>query len=45
MQGTVKSFDPETQAAVVLTDARVEYDVPAEVFRVWGCASSPSASG
>ncbi|HEX4907463.1 MAG TPA: hypothetical protein VFW32_02615 [Actinomycetes bacterium] len=36
LQGTVKSFDPETQAAVVLTDARVEYDVPAEVFRVSG---------
>ena len=45
LQGTVKSFDPETQAAVVLTDARVEYDVPAEVFRSRGCASSPSASG
>ena len=33
LQGTVKSFDPQTQAAVVLTDARVEYDVPAEAFR------------
>ena len=33
LQGTVKSFDPETQAAVVLTDARVEYDVPPEAFR------------
>jgi cold shock CspA family protein len=32
LQGTVKSFDPQTQAAVVLTDARVEYDVPAEAF-------------
>ena len=45
LQGTVKSFDPETQAAVVLTDARVEYDVPAEAFGARGCASSPSASG
>jgi cold shock CspA family protein len=36
LQGTVKSFDPETQAVVVLTDARVEYDVPPEVFRVSG---------
>jgi cold shock CspA family protein len=33
LQGTVKSFDPETRAAVVLTDARVEYDVPPEAFR------------
>jgi cold shock CspA family protein len=33
LQGTVKSYDPETQAAVVLTDARVEYDVPADAFR------------
>jgi cold shock CspA family protein len=32
LQGTVKSFDPQTQTAVVLTDARVEYDVPAEAF-------------
>ena len=32
LQGTVKSFDPETQAAVVLTDARVEYAVPPEAF-------------
>jgi cold shock CspA family protein len=33
LQGTVKRFDPETGAAVVLTDARVEYDVPPEAFR------------
>jgi 2-phospho-L-lactate guanylyltransferase len=32
LQGTVKSFDPQTRAAVVLTDARVEYEVPPEVF-------------
>jgi 2-phospho-L-lactate guanylyltransferase len=32
LQGTVKSFDPESRSAVVLTDARVEYDVPPEVF-------------
>ena len=40
LQGTVKSFDPETQAAVVLTDARVEYDVPAEAFRGLGAAQA-----
>jgi cold shock CspA family protein len=33
LQGTVKSFDPETGATVVLTDARVEYEVPPEAFR------------
>jgi cold shock CspA family protein len=33
LQGTVKSFDPETGAAVVLTDTRVEYEVPPEAFR------------
>jgi 2-phospho-L-lactate/phosphoenolpyruvate guanylyltransferase len=32
LQGTVKSFDPQTREAVVLTDARVEYAVPAEAF-------------
>jgi cold shock CspA family protein len=32
LQGTVKSFDPRTKAAVVLTDQRVEYTVPGEVF-------------
>ena len=32
LQGTVKSFDPETRSAVVLTDARVEYKVPPEAF-------------
>jgi cold shock CspA family protein len=32
LQGTVKSFDPRTGAAVVLTDARVEYDVPPDAF-------------
>ena len=31
-QGTVKSFDPRTKVAVVLTDQRVEYVVPGEVF-------------
>jgi cold shock CspA family protein len=36
LQGTVKSFDPETRAAVVLTDARVEYDVPPEAFDASG---------
>lgn len=36
LQGTVKSFDPETRAAVVLTDARVEYDVPPEAFGASG---------
>jgi cold shock CspA family protein len=33
LQGTVKSFDPGTKAAVVLTDDRVEYQVPPEAFR------------
>ncbi len=33
LQGTVKSFDPETGETVVLTDERVEYTVPAETFR------------
>jgi cold shock CspA family protein len=33
LQGTVKSFDPATGAAVVVTDARVEYQVPPEAFR------------
>ena len=33
LQGTVKSFDPDTKAAVVLTDTRVEYQVPPEAFR------------
>jgi cold shock CspA family protein len=33
LQGTVKSFDPATRAAVVVTDARVEYRVPAEAFQ------------
>jgi cold shock CspA family protein len=32
LQGTVKSFDPHTKAAVVLTDTRVEYAVPPEAF-------------
>jgi 2-phospho-L-lactate guanylyltransferase len=32
LQGTVKSYDPGTRAAVVLTDERVEYDVPPEAF-------------
>jgi len=36
LQGTVKSFDPDTRAAVVLTDTRVEYRVPPEVFRSSG---------
>jgi cold shock CspA family protein len=36
LQGTVKSFDPETGAAVVLTDTRVEYEVPSEAFRSSG---------
>jgi cold shock CspA family protein len=33
LQGTVKSFDPETRETVVLTDDRVEYTVPPEAFR------------
>ena len=33
LQGTVKSFDAETRAAVVLTDTRAEYVVPPEAFR------------
>jgi cold shock CspA family protein len=33
LQGTVKSFDPQTRETVVLTDQRVEYTVPAETFR------------
>jgi cold shock CspA family protein len=33
LQGTVKSFDPQTRKTVVLTDQRVEYTVPAETFR------------
>ena len=33
LQGTVKSFDHATKAAVVLTDTRVEYQVPPEAFR------------
>jgi cold shock CspA family protein len=33
LQGTVKSFDPETRETVVLTDQRVEYSVPPEAFR------------
>ena len=32
-QGTVKSFDPDTQEAVVLTDDRAEFTVPADAFR------------
>jgi 2-phospho-L-lactate guanylyltransferase len=32
LQGTVKSFDPKTREAVVLTDQRVEYAVPADAF-------------
>jgi cold shock CspA family protein len=36
LQGTVKSFDPDTRAAVVLTDTREEYQVPPEVFRSSG---------
>jgi cold shock CspA family protein len=32
LQGTVKSFDKDTKAAVVLTDARREYAVPPEAF-------------
>jgi cold shock CspA family protein len=36
LQGTVKSFDPETGAAVVLTDTRVEYEVPPEAFHSSG---------
>jgi hypothetical protein len=32
LQGTVKSYDPGTRAAVVLTDERVEYAVPPEAF-------------
>jgi cold shock CspA family protein len=33
LQGTVKSFDPATKETVVLTDERVEYQVPPETFR------------
>jgi hypothetical protein len=33
LQGTVKSFDPDTRETVVLTDQRVEYTVPPEAFR------------
>jgi cold shock CspA family protein len=33
LQGTVKSFDPATKETVVLTDERVEYQVPAETFQ------------
>jgi cold shock CspA family protein len=33
LQGTVKSFDAATKAAVVLTDTRVEYEVPPDAFR------------
>ena len=33
LQGTVKSFDAASKAAVVLTDTRVEYQVPPEAFR------------
>jgi cold shock CspA family protein len=36
LQGTVKSFDPDTKAAVVLTDTRVAYQVPPEAFRSSG---------
>ena len=36
LQGTVKSFDPDTKAAVVLTDTREEYQVPPEAFRSSG---------
>ncbi len=32
LQGTVKSFDHTSKAAVVLTDDRVAYDVPPEAF-------------
>jgi 2-phospho-L-lactate guanylyltransferase len=32
LQGTVKSFDPATKQVTVLTDDRVEYEVPPEVF-------------
>lgn len=35
-QGTVKSFDPSTREAVVLTDDRVEFVVPPETFRQSG---------
>jgi hypothetical protein len=33
LQGTVKSFDPQSKETVVLTDQRVEYTVPPETFR------------
>jgi cold shock CspA family protein len=33
LQGTVKSFDAHSKAAVLLTDERVAYDVPPEAFR------------
>jgi cold shock CspA family protein len=39
LQGTVKSFDAATKAVVVLTDARVEYEVPPEAFRRSGLRS------
>jgi 2-phospho-L-lactate guanylyltransferase len=32
LQGTVKSFDSGTKAAIVVTDARVEYAVPPDAF-------------
>ncbi len=33
LQGTVKSYDPRTRETVLLTDERVEYQVPPEAFR------------
>ena len=30
LQGTVKSYDPETGSAVIWTDAREEYQAPPE---------------
>ena len=33
LQGTVKSFDQASKAAVVVTDTRIEYEVPPEAFR------------
>ncbi|HYY81705.1 MAG TPA: cold-shock protein [Actinomycetes bacterium] len=33
LQGTIKSFDAGSKAAVVLTDAREQYEVPPEAFR------------
>ncbi len=33
LQGTVKSYDPRTKETVLLTDERVEYQVPPDAFR------------